>query len=73
MKYDYPKIKMIFVDGKRERGWKFNRNTGVLEFKRTIPAGAKVEIHYKKQRKRGQADDAGRVKQTLLSKQTDRA
>jgi hypothetical protein len=73
MKHKYPKIKKIYIDGKRERGWKFDRDTGLLEFKRKLPAGAKVEIHYKKQRKDGQADDGARAEQTLLSEQADRA
>lgn len=68
----FPKIKKIYIDGKRERGWKYDREKGPLEFRRTIPAGSKAEIYYRKERrKRGRADDSARAEQVILPEQAD--
>ena len=67
---ELPKIKRIYVNGKRRFRWKYDRKTGVLEFNKPVPAGAKVEIEYV--RKRGKSDDGERTQQTVLPEQTDR-
>lgn len=67
---EYPKIKRIYVNGKRRFRWKYDRKTGVLEFKKPVPAGAKIEIEYVK--RRGKSDDGERTQQTVLSEQIDR-
>ena len=71
MKHKYPKIKKIFVDGKRRFKWKVNRDTGLLEFKNPVPAGARMQIIYKKQGKRGQDNDGAQTEQTVLLKKVD--
>lgn len=67
---ELPKIKRIYVNGKRRFRWRFDRKAGVLEFKKPVPAGAKIEIEYVK--RRGKSDDGERTQQTVLPEQTDR-
>ena len=59
--HGHPKIKRIYVNGKRYRKYTYDREEGVIEFDHPFPEGTEIKVVYKDppfwRKKRGKEND----------------